>query len=152
MNLTQYLHKRNEDKENQRIHSKEFKADMSITMETEPLKEGSGYRVIREEERDGVKIVYVEKKSSMKIYYEKNRDKICKDKAEKMRDKYKNDPEYREKKKAVNREAHKKRMEKKAKELECVSLDKSAFLAKSFGENGMFSETSNKVKEKSKEV
>lgn len=116
--LESVLDKRNENRI-KRIPEYRVKgrtAMSSTTTETPlPLTEESGYRVIKEEEKDGVKIIYVEKKSSMKVYYEKNREKLCKHNAEKLRDRYKNDEEYREKRKAQSREAHKRRMEEKAK-------------------------------------
>ncbi len=90
----------------------------TTTEQTTPLTESGKYYVVKEEIIDGVKVITREKLDSKKVYYEKNRERICRDNCEKSKTKYATDPEYREKRKAMNRESYRKKVEKKRAEEE----------------------------------
>ncbi len=59
------------------------------------------YKIFKEEtiihDNEKIKIVFIEKTNPLKVYYEKNKENISKQKAERYKEKYNNDEEYREK-------------------------------------------------------
>lgn len=79
------------------------------------------YKFIKEEDilNDGkmIKLIFIEKNNPLKTYYDKNKDKISKQKAEKYKQKYANDEEFRDKMKLKRKENYiKNKLKKELKE------------------------------------
>ncbi len=75
------------------------------------------YTVFKEENiinnNEKIKLVFIEKINPLKVYYDKNKEKISKQKAEKYKEKYTNDEEYREKLRIQRKEYYSKNKLKK---------------------------------------
>jgi hypothetical protein len=77
------------------------------------IKEGE----IIEHNNEKIKLIFIEKFSPLKVYYEKNKEKISKQKSERFKDKYANDPEFREKMKQRTKDNYLKKKELKEKSI-----------------------------------
>ena len=69
---------------------------------------GEKYKVLKEDiinhNDENIKVVFVEKNNPLKVYYDKNKDKIAKQKSDKFKERYSSDPQFRELMKAKRKE------------------------------------------------